>query len=131
MDKTTHQIRSEQWTQIINDWAQSGMNKTAWCKANGISDKSFFYWQRILRNESYIEATGSAVPAVIPESTEKISFVEIKAEDLPSQKKSDFIPDVPLCKACEELKEVAEIIVSTDMRNLESYQKAVNILASL
>lgn len=94
MDKTTHQIRSEQWTQIINDWAQSGMNKTAWCKANGISDKSFFYWQRILRNESYIEATGSAVPAVIPESTEKISFVEIKAEDLPSQKKSDFIPDV-------------------------------------
>ena len=41
---------------------------------------------------------------------------------------SDFIPDVPVWKANEELKEVAEIIVSTDMRGMESYQRAVEIL---
>ena len=41
---------------------------------------------------------------------------------------ADFIPDVPLWKAYEELKEVAEIIVSTGMHNLESYQNAELVL---
>lgn len=41
---------------------------------------------------------------------------------------ADFIPDVPLWKAYEELKEVAEIIVSTGMHNLESYQNAQIVL---
>jgi hypothetical protein len=41
---------------------------------------------------------------------------------------ADFIPEVPLWKAYEELKEVAEIIVGTDMRGLESYQNAKQIL---
>ena len=39
-----------------------------------------------------------------------------------------FIPEVPLWKAYEELKEVAKIIVSTDMHNLESYQNARIVL---
>lgn len=41
---------------------------------------------------------------------------------------ADFIPDVPLWKAYEELKEAAEIIVSTGMHNLESYQNAQLVL---
>ena len=41
---------------------------------------------------------------------------------------ADFIPDVPLWKAYEELKEVAEIIVATGMHNLESYQNAELVL---
>ena len=49
MDKITHQVRCEQWTSIINECLASGMNKTAWCRENGISEKQFFYWQRILR----------------------------------------------------------------------------------
>ncbi len=44
MDKITHEVRLEQWTQIINECLASGMNKTEWCRKNGISDKSFFYW---------------------------------------------------------------------------------------
>ena len=53
MDKITHKVRCEQWTAIINECLASGMPKTTWCKANGISDKQFFYWQRILRQEAY------------------------------------------------------------------------------
>lgn len=49
MDKITRQVRIEHWTQIMNECLNSGMNKTEWCRANGISDKQFFYWQRILR----------------------------------------------------------------------------------
>ena len=49
MDKITHQIRAEHWARILNECLNSGMSKTAWCRANGISEKQFFYWQRILR----------------------------------------------------------------------------------
>jgi hypothetical protein len=41
---------------------------------------------------------------------------------------ADFIPDVPLGVAERERREVAEIIVSTGMRNLESYQAAASVL---
>lgn len=41
MDKTTHQIRCEQWTEIINTCLNSGMRKADWCKANGINEKQF------------------------------------------------------------------------------------------
>ena len=49
MDKITHQVRAEHWARILNECLNSGMSKTAWCRANGISEKQFFYWQRILR----------------------------------------------------------------------------------
>ena len=55
MDKITHKVRCEQWTAIINECLASGMPKTTWCRANGISDKQFFYWQRILRQEAYLK----------------------------------------------------------------------------
>ena len=48
MDKITHQVRAEHWARILNECLNSGMSKTAWCRANGISEKQFFYWQRIL-----------------------------------------------------------------------------------
>ena len=44
MDKITHQVRCEQWAQIIKECYASGMSKAAWCRGHGISDKSFFYW---------------------------------------------------------------------------------------
>ena len=52
MDKITHQVRAEHWTKILNECMNSGMSKTAWCRANGISEKQFFYWQHILRREA-------------------------------------------------------------------------------
>ena len=57
MDKITRQVRIEHWTQIMNECLNSGMNKTEWCRANGISDKQFFYWQRILRKEAFATST--------------------------------------------------------------------------
>ena len=33
MDKITHQVRAEHWTRILNECMNSGMSKTAWCRA--------------------------------------------------------------------------------------------------
>ena len=64
MDKITRQVRIEHWTQIMNKCLNSGMNKTEWCRANGISDKQFFYWQRILRKEAFAASTSKDLSVI-------------------------------------------------------------------
>lgn len=96
MDKTTHQIRCERWLKIINECLASGMKKSEWCKANGISAKSFYYWQRILRNEAYIDAvTKKQVPATVPACVpQEIPFVELKAPSFQETVSSTFQPAI-------------------------------------
>lgn len=83
MDKITHKVRCEQWTNIIKECLASGMPKMTWFREHGISDKSFFYWQRILREEAYLSTLENTLtPAVkensVPTTTD---FVEIKMTD--------------------------------------------------
>ena len=93
MDKSTHQIRCEQWSRIIEECLASGMPKTSWCKANGISDKAFFYWQRILRTEAYIEK--KQLPAVASSKQEPpVAFVELKPIAVPDTVDTSFRPDM-------------------------------------
>ena len=96
MDKTTHQIRCERWLKIINECLASGMKKSEWCKANGISDKSFYYWQRILRNEAYIDAvTTKQVPAAVSTCVpQEVPFVELKAPSFQETVSSTFQPAI-------------------------------------
>ena len=102
MDKITHQVRAEHWAKIMNECINSGMSKTAWCRANGISEKQFFYWQRILRREAF---ENSSLPATVgldqelaPATQRTVSFTEIK---LPSSSQSTapvFHPDLVIRK---------------------------------
>ena len=95
MDKSTHQIRCEQWAQIINNCLASGQQKKSWCRDNGISEKSFYYWQRILRNESYIERKQLPAPAPLPQDPElPVAFVELKPMSTESQTITAFQPDI-------------------------------------
>ena len=76
MDKITHKVRCEQWTNIIKECLASGMPKTTWCREHGISDKSFFYWQRILREEAYLTTLENTLtPAVKENSAPILTFL--------------------------------------------------------
>ena len=65
MDKIIHQVRAEHWAKIMNECINSGMSKIAWCRASGISEKQFFYWQRILRREAFENSQHSLLPAAV------------------------------------------------------------------
>ena len=102
MDKITRQVRIEHWTQIMNECLNSGMNKTEWCRANGISDKQFFYWQRILRKEAF-EASASKELSVITSPADenraqKISFAEISLPMRQEPVRDGFRPDIIIRK---------------------------------
>ena len=101
-----------------------------------IADDSFQYHDELIQN--FKEFT--LIKEFLNEKdVEEFEAICMKALDFFEKKKkesefetfagqADFIPDVPLWKAYQELNEVAEIIVSTDMHNLESYQDAQLVL---
>ena len=103
MDKITHQVRAEHWTRILNECMNSGMSKTAWCRANGISEKQFFYWQRILRREAYeasqnpslLAVTGTGQLSAVQQS---VSFAEIKLPAVSPDVSPVFHPDLVIRK---------------------------------
>ena len=42
MDQVTHEVRLQQWKEIIQAQLASGQSKRAWCQENGVSEKQFF-----------------------------------------------------------------------------------------
>ena len=103
MDKITHQVRAEHWARILNECMNSGMSKTAWCRANGISEKQFFYWQRILRREAYETSQDLSLPAVTKtgESSaiqQTTSFAEIKLPAVSPDASFGFHPNLVIRK---------------------------------
>lgn len=100
MDKITHKVRCEQWTNIIKECLASGMPKTTWCREHGISDKSFFYWQRILREEAYLTTLENTLTPAVKENSAPTTtdFIEIKMTDQVSSADSPFKPDVVIRK---------------------------------
>ena len=78
MDQCTHEVRAEYWKKIIQACGQrpAGQSAKSWMDENGISEQSYYHWQRRFRKQAYEEMKGnSSVPAVT-EKTE-LSFVEI------------------------------------------------------
>ena len=66
MDKSTKENRYEVWYQRILDWSQSGLTRAEYCERHGISLKSFYYYQRRIR-ELLAEQLQSQQGVVIPE----------------------------------------------------------------
>jgi len=65
--KVTKEYRITQWTKIIQDRLDSGLNVKKFCQAAGISKDAYFYWQRKLREtacEALVKSEGQkeAVP---------------------------------------------------------------------
>ncbi|MBU5426222.1 hypothetical protein KQI41_18005 [Tissierella pigra] len=71
MKTTKHEILRSQWIEIIKKHSQSGRSISQWCGENDISKSKFYYWQRVIREESLIKAGTLAV-------TGKTQFVEVK-----------------------------------------------------
>ena len=52
MDNTTRQVRLEHWTQIVRSCTNSGLTKKEWCEQNHVPIKSYYYWQRVVRQNA-------------------------------------------------------------------------------
>ena len=87
----------------MNECINSGMSKTAWCRANGISEKQFFYWQRILRREAFEKSQNLTLPVTVsqdqlPATQRTVAFTEIKLPSSPQNTAPIFRPDLVIRK---------------------------------
>jgi transposase-like protein len=58
----------QQWKSIIQDRNNSGMSVNAYCKQNGISRNSYFYWLRIIREETLAQQAPSGFVELNPQT---------------------------------------------------------------
>ena len=57
MDQCTHEVRAEYWKKIIQACGQrpAGQSAKSWMDENGISEQSYYHWQRRFRKQAYEE----------------------------------------------------------------------------
>ena len=91
MDKTTHAVRLQRWTEIIQTQLASGMSKRDWCRENNVPEKQFFYWQRKVRQELYEAQAGKLISGGSINSPALVEVPIIRPQASPAT--ASFMPD--------------------------------------
>lgn len=78
MDQITHEVRLANWKKVIEECQARPEGQTAkqWLTEHGISDKSYYYWQRKVRLQAYAEGKKPNVLSAVQENT-SVAFAEI------------------------------------------------------
>jgi len=79
MDQITHDIRRQNWLNIVNACQNrpEGINAHQWLADNGIKEKAYYYWLRKFRREAANENQLSVV-----NTSSEVSFVEMPLSTL-------------------------------------------------
>jgi transposase-like protein len=82
-----HQYRLSQWTEIIRECRGSGQTVKRWCKEHDVSDKSYYYWLRKVREAACntLPQTGGNSQIMVPVNTtsELAKDVQTEINNLP------------------------------------------------
>ena len=71
------EYRAQQWAMLIQECKSSGMSNKEFCMQRGVSEKSFYYWQKKLRTKLLEAAAPQLVqldPVSVPTELLQISF---------------------------------------------------------
>lgn len=68
--RVAHELRLQHWSNLMREAKSSGLSNRGWCRENGIQEKTFYYWQRKLREaacrEILPDAGNSEEKALVP-----------------------------------------------------------------
>lgn len=112
MKTSRHEILKAKWAEIIKRHTSSGLTIRLWCQENEISTTQFYYWLRVIREESLIKAGTLAVTGQQPQ------FIEVK----PSVETSKSNP-VGICAVIRSNENEIEILNGADPGTLEAILK--------
>lgn len=79
MDKCTHEVRLQYWKNIISQCQARHTGQTArqWMKENDICEKTYYLWQRRIRQETYEQMSAPSEMVPVALKKKEISFAEI------------------------------------------------------
>ena len=83
MDKIANvksQLRLQQWAKIIADCQASDMTVVAWCKANNINIKSYYYWLRKVRNHTLEQMPQLTENLPVPTEDDPVTFKRLDVQ---------------------------------------------------
>ena len=76
------EYRIQQWAVLIQECSASGLTNKEFCRQRGISEKSFYYWQRKLRQQ-IVEATSPQLVQLDPQpETEDLLQIQYRGAEL-------------------------------------------------
>lgn len=116
MDEITlakSEIRFRHWQKLIDACQSSGMTVKAWCEANDVSDKSYYYWLKKIRKRT-LETSGMPVP--VPE-TSPAAIVPLEVSVPPASGTAAVVLHIQ--------DTVIEIAPGTDQLTLEAVLRAL------
>ena len=117
MKASKYEMLKSQWQKIIKDQSEGGLSIREWCRENNISHGKFYYWQRIIREESLIKAGTLAV-------TGQAQFIEVKTNA--SEVKSK-LNDQDTCAILRSNGNEIEILNGADLNTLEIVLKLIGL----
>ena len=93
MDKSTHEVRSKNWADIISQCQSrpEGQTVKQWLLENNVPEKSYYYWLRKFRKHAYDSIQEIKPPALSDNSSHSVVFAEIPAGEIVPQLTSPAI----------------------------------------
>ena len=76
------EYRAQTWAMLIQESKTSGLTNKEFCEQRGISEKSFYYWQRKLRAHIIESSEPQLVPLNQPISSEDILDIRFRGAEL-------------------------------------------------
>ena len=74
--------RAQQWEMVVQECAASGLSNREFCRQRGIPEKSFYYWQRKLRQQIVEAASPQLVPLEPVTESEDLLQIQYRGAEL-------------------------------------------------
>ena len=74
--------RAQQWEMVVQECAASGLSNREFCRQRGIPEKSFYYWQRKLRQQIVESAAPQLVPLEPGTESEDLLQIQYRGAEL-------------------------------------------------
>jgi len=75
------EYRAQTWAMLIQECKTSGMTNREFCLHRGVSEKSFYYWQRKLREQIVETTMPQLVPLDAPTPVEQL-YIQYRGSEL-------------------------------------------------
>ena len=76
------EYRAQNWAMVVQECAASGLSNREFCTQHGISEKSFYYWQRKLRTQIIEAAAPKLVPLQPSPESEDMLHIQYRGAEL-------------------------------------------------
>jgi len=107
MDTSTHQVRLARWKSVVEQChaRPRGQTQKEWLREHQISEKRYYYWQRLIRKAAY-DQMSQTLPCQVSSQQTAVTFAEFNVPETPSGRGDGFGQSFkPVC---------ADAVVRTD-----------------